>query len=584
MIDVLFINATESDKLKEQVNGTLLLATKLLESDFNVEVLCFYEMKNFLKGYNSFIKEITEKIIKLNPKSISFYTLWPYYHIMLRIAKEVKKRNRNIITVLGGPQSTGTAFETMKNMDFIDYVCTGEGENTVVPFFSTVLGVKDYDITKIPGLYYRSNGEVTFNHIPIPLTDLEALEPWNEKFFKNAYKEVGITKSNYYMPLDVGRGCPYNCTFCCSSLFWNRRYRLKSAEKIVSEIKFYKNKFGINSFKFSHDAFTINKSLVSEVCDYIIENNLNIIWECTSRVDCITEELILKMKSAGMNHISLGIETGSERMQKLINKSLNIDTAKEKIKILIKNDIKVSLFFMYGFPEETEEDLNKTLDLIFWCYENGVLQTSMSYCSFNAGTEMTEKHFEQLYFDPDIKILSRRIYGFEEELDIIKSNKAIFPHFYHLSTPLRDYYQHLNFLISLYRKFPTTFKLAIPLYNGDYLKLYKDLYNNNIEIFNDSISVIRYNVIENPTDMVLNTFKNLENACFEKIKAVLEYENDVKKTHDSKEDIAIRKKYNFSMIDLQMKLPITQFSNMKTEILLQKKSGKLETKIISIGV
>ena len=584
MPDILFINSADNNELRNEVNGTLLLATKLIDAGFSVEVQKFCNIDGFERDYNRFIKNFVDEIITLNPKCVSFYTLWPYYHIMLRIAKEVKQKNHNIITVLGGPQSTGTAYDTMKSMDFIDYVCTGEGENTVVPFFSTVLGVKDYDITKIPGLYYRVNCNVTFNHIPIPLTDLETLKPWNEKFYKNAYSEEDIAKDDYYMPIDVGRGCPYNCTFCCSSLFWNRRYRLKSADKIVEEIEFYKTKFGIKSFSFGHDAFTANNKLVIEICDKIIEKKLDIKWKCTSRINCVSKELILKMKEAGLEFIEFGIETGSERMQKLVNKKLDLTNAKEMIQFILKSGVKPVLFFMYGFPEETEEDLLETLKLIFWAQDIGVQHTSMSYCHFNVATEMTEKHLDNLYFEPEIKLLGRGVFGYKEELKMIKANKKIFSHFYHLSTPVRDNYQYLRLLILLYERHRDTFRLICQLYNGDYLKLYKDFYNNNSDVFAKEISKIISAMHKNPIEIVTNTIKDFDKSFIEKILSVMLYEYNARKVSKADTDTEIRQKYNFSMIDLQMKLPITQLSNMKTEILLRKKNGNFEMKVVSIGV
>jgi len=561
-----------------------LLATKLIDAGFNVDVEKFCNIHGNTTDYNLFIKNIVDKIIAINPKCISFYTMWPYYHTMLRIAKEVKRRNSNIITVLGGPQSTGTAYDTMKAMNFIDYVCTGEGENTVVPFFSTVLGVKDCDIKQIPGLYYRENGEVTFNHIAVPLTDLETLPFWNEKFYKNAYSEQAIAKEDYYMPIDVGRGCPYNCTFCCSSLFWNRRYRLKSADRIVKEIEFYQKKFGIKSFAFSHDAFTANNKLVTEICNKIIEKKLNIKWKCTSRINCVSKELILKMKEAGLEFIEFGIETGSPRMQKLVNKKLDLKNAKEMIQFILKTGIKPVLFFMYGFPEETEEDLLETLKLIFWAQDIGVQHTSMSYCHFNVATEMTEKYLNELYFDEEIKLLGRGVFGFSEELEMIKANKKIFSHFYHLSTPVRNEYQYLRLLILLYERYRDTFRLISGLYNGDYLKLYKDFYNNNSKVFDEEISNIMSAMFKSPLEIIANTIKDIDSSYSEKILAVAQYEYNARKVSKSKEDTEIKEKYNFSMIDLQMKLPITQFSNMKTEILLQKKDGKFGMKVISIGL
>lgn len=93
MIDVLFINATERFSLSHEVNGTLLLATKLLQAGFETDILRFVQMKHTCKEYPEFIREITDKILEIAPKCVSFYTLWPYYHIMLRIASEIKEKS-----------------------------------------------------------------------------------------------------------------------------------------------------------------------------------------------------------------------------------------------------------------------------------------------------------------------------------------------------------------------------------------------------------------------------------------------------------------------------------------------------------
>ena len=155
MLDILFINTTEEKGIRNETNGTLLLATKLLQAGFIVDILRFYQIESYLKDYNTFINDITDKIIALNPKSVSFYTSWPYYHILLRIAKEIKIRNSKIIIIFGGPQSSATAYDTMKAMDYIDYICTGEGESTVVDFFNTILRNNSVGIHNIPGLFYR---------------------------------------------------------------------------------------------------------------------------------------------------------------------------------------------------------------------------------------------------------------------------------------------------------------------------------------------------------------------------------------------------------------------------------------------
>lgn len=581
MTDILFVNTTHQNELRSQVNGTMILATKLLEEGFNVEILRFYEIESYDSGnYHEFIDDITNKILSINPKCVSFYTLWPAFHVILRIAQRVKEDNPAIVIVMGGPQSSAAAYATMKAMSFVDYVPTGEGENTVVPFFSSILRENRKNIENIAGLYYREGNEIKFNNAQIDLCDLNTIPRWDDSLYTS--NETDLDRDNYFMPIDAGRGCPFSCTFCCTNLFWKRTYRLKSPERIVEDIKFYNEKFGIKSFWFSHDAFTTNQSLVSKVCDYIIDNKLDIKWVCTTRVDCIKEDLILKMKKAGMTHIELGVETGSPRMQKLTRKNLNLEMVREKVKMLIDNRIALNLFFMYGFPEETEEDLNQTLNLLFDFLDMGVKKASMSYCRFNPATDITERYFDELVFDQDIKILSRGIFGYSEESEMIKGNKEMFSPFYHLETKVRNEYQYLFYLVLLYQKFPTSLKRIRPYYKGDNLKFYKDFYHNNLDIFNSDMSVIKKNIKENSMKMFFNTIKDFDRSTRDRACAMLEYDFDLQTVAKSKEDMSVRKTYAFDYVEYQMKVPVEMCTDAKTELLIEKKNGNVGVRIISM--
>ncbi len=587
MKDILFINAihtideSQKNELRVQVNGTMILATKLLAADFNVDILRFYEIESLEKGdYYRFIEDITDRIISENPKCVSFYTLWPDYHVLLRIAQKIKERNPEIITVMGGPQSSATADATMKAMEFVDYIATGEGENTVVPFFTCILRENRNGIENIPGLYWRDSGEIRFNHIPIEFCDINTVPHWDERLY--TVSETNIDRDNYFMPIDAGRGCPYSCTFCCTSLFWKRTYRLKSPERIVEDIKYYKEKYGIKSFALSHDAFTTNRKLVAEVCDHIIESELDIKWKCTARIDCISEELILKMQKAGLAHIDLGVETGSPRMQKLINKNLNLTKVREMIKFLIKNKIHVGLFFMYGFPEETEEDLNQTLELLFDVLDMGVGNASMSFCRFNPATDITNKYFDSLRLAPEINILARGIFGYQEEIEMLKSNKEIFSPFYHLDTRLRNEYQYLFCLANLYLKFPNSLKLIRRYYKGDNLKFFKDFYNNNIDVFKSDIANIMKNRRERPVEMLANTIKDFDEPLRKHLVALLTYDYDLQTVVKAKEDMSIQKKYDFDYLEYRMNVPVEKYSDRQSELLIEKKNGKVNVRIVSV--
>lgn len=585
-MDVLFITPMQKLKLNQEINGTLLLTTKLLQADFDVRVLRFAEITATPKDdYPAFIEEITNRILEISPRCVSFYTLWPYYHITLRIASNIKKRDSRIITVLGGPQASATADATMRSMPFVDYICTGEGENTIVPFMEAILRKNGTNLSAIPGLYYRENDAVIFNHQEIPLCDLNTLPRWDDRLFLQHYRtpEPDIHSEKYFMPIDAGRGCPYSCTFCCTSNFWRRMYRLKSPERIVADITYFNKKFGINSFWFSHDAFTTNKKLVTDVCDHILKTDLKITWKCTSRIDCLSNDLILKMKQAGLTNIELGIESGSLRLQKLINKNLDLTKAKTMIDFLLKNDIQVGLFFMYGFPEETEEDLNETLELAFSLLDSGVNHVSMSFCRFNPTTDITDRYFDRLVLDKNMKELYRGVHGYNEEIQMIQDHKELFPFMYHLDTPVRNEYHYLFVLARIYQMYHITIRHLRKLYFGDNLKFYKDFFYNNSHIFEQDIDVIVKNIKYNSLTMLYNTLKEWDVPYLHQLKELLRFEEDRNRVFKSKENITITDTYGFNYYEFKLNLSIEQYSEGASQILFQKKDGKAEMRILSVS-
>ena len=577
MAEIVFVNATKEMAVNKEVNGTLLLGTKLLEAGFDVDVLRFGQVDGYQRDYTTFIEQITRKLLSYEPKCVSFYTLWPYFHAMLRIARELKAVRPDIIIIMGGPQASATAKAIMDAMDYVDYVCTGEGEDTVLPFFESILRKNGTDIDQVPGLYYRKDGVVTYTNIEVPLCDLNTLPQWDDRLYIDQYTEPepAIARPDYFMNIDVGRGCPYNCSFCSSSYFWRRVYRLKTPERIVEDIRYFHDKFGIKSFGFSHDAFTTNLKLVDKVCDYFIEQGLDITWNCTARIDCIDEDLILKMKKTGMTQIELGIETGSLRMQKITHKNLNLERAKYMVDFVMKTGVRIGLFFMCGFPEETLEDLVDTLDLMFELVDKGLDYVSMSYCRFNPNTEITNKYFDDLYFDPSIKFMGRGIYGYEEELEVIKANKAIFPFFFHYETPVRREFQYLTILVTMYRKFNHSAKFLRQLYNGDNIEFYRDFIRSNQECFDSTIMDISIESQLRPVEMFAKMLRKFNVPYEKQLLELMRYDFNYQRLRDSKDGTVMQDVYHFNYQDMLDNLPIEQYSNHSCLIRLEKQDGTI---------
>lgn len=582
MLDILFVVPSVKPMLRQEVNGTLLLGTRLLEAGFSVDMLRFWQVDEDRSDYGRFVERMAERILEMEPKCVSFYSLWPEYHTAIQIAERLKQRRGDLPVVFGGPQASATAADTMKTIPWVDYICTGEGEDTVVPFFTALLRQNGQGLAQIPGLYYRAEGRIIANTQEMPLCDLDRLPQWDQRLYLPAYPEAGVSVSSrrYYQGLDVGRGCPYSCTFCCTSHFWRRTYRMKSADRIIEDMLFFHEKFGVRSFSFSHDAFTINHELVSDVCDRLIQRGLDFNWKCTTRVDCISKELILKMKRAGMHQIEMGIETGSKRMQKLTRKNLNLDRVRDMVDFLLENGIEVGLFFMYGFPEETEEDLAQTMELLFSMVDRGVHYVNLSYCHFNPQTDITQRYFDELVLEPEVKMLAQGVEGYWESLELFRQHKELFPFLYHLHTPVRDRYQYLYFLVRLYTFFPKTGRYLRGLYGGDDLRLYRDFYDNNREMMDQGFDAVVRSIQEEPLTLIGNTLKDFDPEVTRRMLGLLQFDMDLWRVWHAAEDISIQRIYDFNYIDFTRKHPVDQYAPGRTEILLRRRDGKPELKVL----
>lgn len=580
-MDILFISPQNELVLKKEINGILLLSTILKQNNFDVDILRFCEIEGFSYDYEKFIDNIVSAILNTSTRVVSLYSLWPDYHIVLRIANKIKKKNSSIITVLGGPQPSATAIATMEAMPFIDYICTGEGELTAVPFFSELLNKKDPNFENIPGLIFRKDNLIVQNKISHPFCNLNTLPFWDDSLYLKHYTQEGLdfTSTNYYMPIDAGRGCPFNCSFCSSSILWKRAYRMKNAERIIQEIKHLNSKLGIKSFLFSHDALTVNKKLIHELCDKIIEEKLDISWKCDSRVDCIDEALITKMKRAGLREIELGVETGSAKMQKIINKKLDLTKTIRTIEFLQANEIKVNLFFMYGFPDENEEDLYETLDLQFRLLDMGVQYTSMSLCRFNPLTKFTNQYYDDLVFEPDKKNIFRGVFGISNEIEWVKQNKSIFINYYHLNTPIRNNYTYLIYLLYIYRKHPVSAKAIKDLFNN-HLELYQKFYTSNAHIFALNIEEIENNILNNSDKLIKNMLIENTEKWIDLLYEVYRFEENCDKTSKKEKDYSKIEVYKFNFSDYKNRIPISAYTPGETIILHQKSNNQAITKVL----
>lgn len=474
MSKVVFITPNFGGFAREEPIGTLLLATILRQAGIEADILQFHHFGD-VTDFDGFIDRGIQMILSKEPRIVSFYTRCDTYHISLRIAQRLKALSQDIYIVFGGPQADLSCEYSLREIPYIDYICCGEGETTVIPFFTSLLNGQP-DLT-IRGLAYRSGDGVVRNPRPDLIEDLDTLPIIDYSLLDFSNEGYSPTEMSLF-PVDVGRGCPFGCTYCSTKTFWGRKYRLKSPERIIAEIKEIHDRFGFTNFNFEHDMFTLNREKVIRVCGMLKQIGFPIKWRCSARIDCIDEELVDIMIDAGLISLFMGIETGSPRMQKLVRKNLKLEDVPRMLRYISSKGIIVTTSFIYGFPNETEEDLSQTIQLMTELSKLPNVTVHPHLCAFFAGTELTEQYFKTIDKSSKVSDVTGEIAVRECE-DIILAHPVLFPHFYEYKTPFREKVQY-------YPVFFRSWQVLRPVYEYLGKKYYPDRLCDMLFDFSDS--------------------------------------------------------------------------------------------------
>lgn len=476
MSDILFISPNVDANENTDSIGTYLLSTILHSYGLESKIISLAHLGP-LENFPVFLEQAVQTLCAENPKIISFYTRCDNYHIVLALCEALRKHTDAYI-VFGGPQSDLTAYATISSIPYVDFICCGEGENTVYPFFRSLLDGKP-DLS-VPGLVYKDQDKVVVNPRPALLQDLDSL-PYIDY---SLYDDASAGRKTDAFQVDVGRGCPFACTYCSTKTFWGRKYRLKSPKRIVDEIEHAYRNLGSTLFVFDHDMFTMDRKKVIETCRLIKQLNLPIKWKCSARIDCIDESLIDIMVDAGMVSIFIGIETGSPRMQTIINKKLKLDNVVELLTYIDTKCPTIIASFVYGFPEENEEDLSATIALMRDLLRLKHVRVTPHLCTFLPGTELTTKYLSQLTPAENFSNITGGI-AMAECAELIRKHPAIFPHFWEYKTPMRSRLEFFDQFIIMWKYSGPIYDYISRRYAPDRLiDMYYDFTEQNREILN----------------------------------------------------------------------------------------------------
>lgn len=337
--------------------GLLALAAQLLQSGVEVNIADLNDAYNRRLWWDGdrFYVTGAEFLESFKPDILGFLTAYDSYHHVLNIAREFKGRNPDTPIVLGGYQASVVSEETIEHFPCIDAVVRGEGEEALLKVVQCY--EKDGDLTGVLGVTFRKHGKPLRNQDQPLIPELDRLPV-------PAYNLYPVNPKRFVY-LEVGRGCPFQCTYCSTAPFWRRATRYKSVFRVIQEMILLSESYSVSQFHFVHDLFTVDNNWVRSLCEAVRKTGLRARWTCSGSINTVDEELLDTMAEAGCAGIYLGVETGSEEVRRIIKKRLDLVHAEKIIRRALKLGIAPVTGFIAGFPFETEETLQDTFRTFF---------------------------------------------------------------------------------------------------------------------------------------------------------------------------------------------------------------------------
>jgi len=316
---------------------------------------------NYLRNLNDLSAdvwhEVRATIREYKPTVIGITAVSQNYTAACKVAKIVKEVDPNITVIVGGPHPSMVGKDILKCESF-DIGIQGEGENTILELLDIIEANKSLD--DVTGICYRKGDEAVKNPPRELIDDLDSL-CFPHEGVAEILKDYELYPKEHFKYIFSIRGCPYGCLFCGSRNIWTRKARYRSPENVIKEIKSLQ-RMGINTFRFDDDTFGIDKRYIKDLCGAMKSECPGIRWDTEIHVRLCDDATISTLKEAGCYSVQIGFESGNDEVLKEMRKSTTVEMSLDACKVIKRNGIKLQTFFMVGFPQETEETLNDTVE------------------------------------------------------------------------------------------------------------------------------------------------------------------------------------------------------------------------------
>lgn len=288
------------------------------------------------------------------PGAVGIYTnLMTKFNVLKMIAV---CRAAGAKVILGGPEPATYAEEYLARG--ADVIVVGEGELTMAELLSSELT----DLSAVAGIIFRRDDGTVVHNPPRPyIKDLDAL-PFPDRDAIDMDRYVQVWRTHHGMgsvSLICARGCPFHCQWCSHAVYGNS-HRRRSPENVAAELQFLIERYRPDQIWYADDVFTIHRKWFLQYAALLKERRLKIPFECISRSDCLTEEVVDRLAEIGCHRLWLGAESGSQRVLDAMRRGVRVEDVQAKTKMLQRRGIQVGMFIMLGYPGETVPDIETT--------------------------------------------------------------------------------------------------------------------------------------------------------------------------------------------------------------------------------
>ena len=266
------------------------------------------------------------------------------------------------VPVVWGGMTPSDHYDACLKEGYADYISMGEGEINLLNLIDALeMGASAETVKGIAfmkeGRPFRTEPQPPADLSKLPVLDFSLIDP--ERYI---HSYLCCRRMIY---LYSSKGCARHCTFCSNPSFHCNLYRMRPVEYVIREIKYLYDNYRIDGVYFSDECWYMNRNYMREFCRRLDEEDIRIFWGCEMRCGMYTREDFENLYRHGLRWVMLGLETGDPEMLKTIRKGITVEQIRRSVAICKDVGITTMVTFIVGYPDETPQQLQNTLDLLY---------------------------------------------------------------------------------------------------------------------------------------------------------------------------------------------------------------------------